>query len=60
MVPGSTKIELVLQTQKFHILRINSLSKFANLSVVGSGPILIPGKSCSRRYLMNVVFPVEY
>ncbi|KAL5009355.1 hypothetical protein ScPMuIL_014936 [Solemya velum] len=29
-------------------------------SVVGSGPIRIPGKSCSRRYLMKVVFPVEY
>ena len=57
MVPGSTEIEMVL---KFHILRTNSLSKNANLSVVGSGPILIPGKSCSRRYLMNVVFPVEY
>ena len=31
-----------------------------HLSVVGSGPILIPGKSCSRRYLMKVVLPVEY
>ena len=29
-------------------------------SVVGSGPILIPGKSCSSRYRMKVVFPVEY
>ena len=35
----------------------NSLS---NLSVVGSGPILMPGKSCSSRYLMKVVLPVEY
>ena len=30
------------------------------LSVVGSGPIRMPGKSCSSRYLMNVVLPVEY
>ena len=29
-------------------------------SVVGSGPILIPGNSCSRRYLIKVVLPVEY
>ena len=31
-----------------------------NRSVVGSGPIRIPGKSCSRRYRMKVVLPVEY
>ena len=29
-------------------------------SVVGSGPILMPGKSLSRRYLMKEVLPVEY
>ena len=29
-------------------------------SVVGSGPIRIPGKSLSSRYLMKVVLPVEY
>lgn len=29
-------------------------------SVVGSGPIRIPGKSCSIRCRINVVFPVEY
>ena len=29
-------------------------------SVVGSGPIRIPGKSCSIRCRIKVVFPVEY
>ena len=29
-------------------------------SVVGSGPILIPGKSLSSKYLMKEVLPVEY
>ena len=28
-----------------------------NLSVVGSGPMWIPGKSRSKRYLINVVLP---
>lgn len=31
-----------------------------NRSVVGSGPTLIPGNSCSNRYLIKVVLPVEY
>jgi hypothetical protein len=31
-----------------------------NLSVVGSGPTLIPGKSRPRRYRMKLVFPTEY
>lgn len=31
-----------------------------NESVVGSGPIRIPGKSCSMRCRIKVVFPVEY
>ena len=29
-------------------------------SVVGSGPMCMPGNSMSRRYLMNEVLPVEY
>ena len=29
-------------------------------SVVGSGPTLMPGNSCSNKYLMKVVLPVEY
>lgn len=31
-----------------------------NLSVVGSGPIRMPGKSFSSKYRMKVVLPVEY
>jgi hypothetical protein len=35
-------------------------SRTVNLSVVGSGPILWPGKSLPRRYRMKLVFPTEY
>ena len=31
-----------------------------NLSVVGSGPILCPGKSWPTRFRMKVVLPTEY
>ena len=47
-----------------HMAQVSSqhdcILPWPHLSVVGSGPIRIPGKSDSRRYLMKVVLPVEY
>ena len=42
------------------IRRWVTLEMMIKQSVVGSGPIRIPGNSDSSKYLIKVVFPVEY
>ena len=40
--------------------RIRENSVIKGIPVVGSGPILEPGKSLSNKYFTNVVLPTEY
>ena len=54
-LPGTTPSEIFPVTSSLSPCEI-----MIKQSVVGSGPIRIPGNSDSRRYLMKVVLPVEY
>ena len=54
-LPGTTPSDILPVTSS-----LSPCEMMMKQSVVGSGPIRIPGNSDSRRYLMNVVLPVEY
>lgn len=49
----------VLTVERIMVLFEKAVTRHC-IPVVGSGPMRRPGKSLSSKYLINVVFPVEY